>query len=192
MLRKVISGGQTGVDQAALRATLRVNAMVGGPATGGLAVGGWCPPGRECESGKIPAGFPLRETERDRSPWAPDIPRSLRTERNVRDSEATLIVLPGGMASDAALRDKGTRWTASCAARFGKALYFIQVHNHGAPDRIAAWIDERHIATLNVAGPSENTAPGIGESAFGTLLSGFMRVMEYSGDIERCANRTFS
>ncbi|MEY2585055.1 MAG: hypothetical protein QOD80_1081, partial [Verrucomicrobiota bacterium] len=48
-LTKVISGGQTGVDQAALRAAR----------DSGLEIGGWCPPGRVCEDGVIPAEFPL-------------------------------------------------------------------------------------------------------------------------------------
>ena len=73
---RVISGGQTGVDQAALRAA---KACV-------LAMGGWCPPGRLCDSGLIPSEFPLQETERERSPGAPDVPRSQRTEWNVRAS----------------------------------------------------------------------------------------------------------
>src|SRR2546430_17536769 len=87
-LTKVISGGQTGVDQAALRAARDC----------GLAIGGWCPPGRGCDSGVIPLEFPLQETERERSPDAPDVPRSQRTEWNVRDSDATLVIVAVGGA----------------------------------------------------------------------------------------------
>ena len=54
-LTTVISGGQTGVDQAALRAAMQY----------GLSCAGWCPPGRESESGTIPLEFPLRETRRN-------------------------------------------------------------------------------------------------------------------------------
>jgi hypothetical protein len=60
-LRKVISGGQTGVDQAALRAARDC----------GLKIGGWCPPGRTCEAGVIPVEFPLEETEQERSVGGP-------------------------------------------------------------------------------------------------------------------------
>ena len=78
-----MSGGQTGVDQAALRAAIALgcfNSMVG------------VHPGRICEDGVIPAEFPLRETPFERSEGAPGIPRSLRTEWNVRDSDGVLIL----------------------------------------------------------------------------------------------------
>src|SRR5262245_7420096 len=100
-LRKILSGGQTGVDQAALRAAQKC----------GLSCGGWCPPGRECETGIIPLSFPLRETPRDRSPDAPEIPRSQRTQWNVRDSDATLILQPQSLEG----QDPGTDWTKQCA-----------------------------------------------------------------------------
>src|SRR3954468_14778275 len=85
-LRKVISGGQTGVDEGALRAARDC----------GLEIGGWCPPGRECEAGVIPLEYPLKETPSDRSPNTPDVPRSQRTEWNVRDSDGTLVIRARG------------------------------------------------------------------------------------------------
>ncbi|MEO1088507.1 MAG: putative molybdenum carrier protein, partial [Acidobacteriota bacterium] len=85
-LATVISGGQTGVDRAALRAARRQ----------GLEIGGWCPPGRVSEDGMIPVSLSLRETPRDRSQWAPDVPRSLRTEWNVRDAGVVLRQLGRG------------------------------------------------------------------------------------------------
>src|SRR3954464_12747181 len=94
-LIKVISGGQTGVDQAALRAASEC----------GLEIGGWCPPGRVCETGVIPGEFPLRETERERSPDAQDVPRSQRTEWNVRDSDGTLLIQSANVPGD-----EGTEW----------------------------------------------------------------------------------
>src|SRR5215469_12366673 len=98
MLTRVISGGQTGVDQAALRAAASL----------GIATGGWCPPGRIAEDGVIPDHFPLTETPDERSADAPDIPRSQRTEWNVRDSDGTLLLFQG----EPEARGAGTRFTA--------------------------------------------------------------------------------
>jgi Circularly permutated YpsA SLOG family len=100
-LTKIVSGGQDGVDQAALRAAQAL----------GVACGGWCPPGRKCNSGVIPEVFPLQETPYDRSPDAPATPRSLRTEWNVRDSAATVIFRPSIGTKD----DPGTDFTERCA-----------------------------------------------------------------------------
>ncbi len=73
-LRKIVSGGQTGVDRAALDWAL----------ARGVPCGGWCPLGRWAEDGSIDAWYPLRET--------PDADPAQRTEWNVRDSDGTLIV----------------------------------------------------------------------------------------------------
>lgn len=150
-LRKVISGGQTGVDQAALRAAKDCE----------LEIGGWCPPGRECEDGAIPAEFPLKETPQDRSPDAPDVPRSQRSEWNVRDSDGTLVIVAGP--------DTGTEWTIECARRYGRPLLVCDVDDSKANEKIERWLTENRIEALNVAGPSERTAPRIGAKAY-TLL----------------------
>jgi hypothetical protein len=152
----ILSGGQTGVDQAALRAAEEA----------GLTCGGWCPPGRACESGTVPARFPLQETPQDRSPDAPEIPHSQRTEWNVRDAEATLILRPQVGEEP----DPGTDWTARCAARLGRLLLFCDPAEPAAAEKITAWLLAHRIRTLNVAGPSETTAPGIGEQAYRLLL----------------------
>ena len=73
-LRKIVSGGQTGVDRAALDWALARD----------VPCGGWCPLGRWAEDGPIDAWYPLRET--------PDADPAQRTEWNVRDSDGTLIV----------------------------------------------------------------------------------------------------
>ena len=158
-LAKVISGGQTGVDQAALRAAQ----------ASGLAIGGWCPPGRESEAGPIPARFPLRETPVERSPDAPDVPRSLRTEWNVRDADAALVLT----APREAGRDPGTAWAVECARRYGRPLLVCDPADAEAAASIAAWLRASPIATLSVGGPSERTQPGIGEAAYALLVDVF-------------------
>jgi hypothetical protein len=151
MLTRIISGGQTGVDQAALRAAISL----------GFAIGGWCPPDRVCDDGAIPTSFPLQETPDDRSPNAPDIPRSQRTEWNVRDSEGTLLLCRGELQE----QDAGTRWTAECAQQRGKPLLVIDPATLADVPDLHHWIDSHGIETLNVAGPSEHTSPGIGALA---------------------------
>jgi hypothetical protein len=150
-LSKIISGGQTGVDQAALRAARDC----------GLKTGGWCPPRRVCEAGVIPAEFPLQETERECSPDAPDVPRSQRTEWNVRDSDGTLVIQGTDAATDA-----GTAWAMECAARFEKPLLVCRLDDPDAVQKMRKWIAASRIETLSVGGPSESTAPGIGDRAY--------------------------
>jgi len=161
-LAKVISGGQTGVDQAALRAAEAC----------GLEIGGWCPPGRESEDGPIPERFPLRETPVERSPDAPDVPRSLRTEWNVRDADAVLVLVAEGGVAD----DPGSAWAAECARRYGKALLVCDLADPEAAARIAEWLRAAPIVTLSVGGPSERTQPGVGEAAYALLTNIFRRL----------------
>src|SRR5210317_1948565 len=74
---RIVSGGQTGVDRGALDAALTL----------GRVCGGWCPEGRLADDGPIPARYPLQEL--------PGGGYRARTRRNVRDSDATLIVTFG-------------------------------------------------------------------------------------------------
>lgn len=161
-LRKVISGGQTGVDQAALRAAEAC----------GLEIGGWCPPGRESEAGPIPERFPLRETPVERSADAPHVPRSLRTEWNVRDADAVLILTAQGEAAE----DPGSTWAAECARRYGRPLLECDPVDARAAERIVEWLRAAPIATLSVGGPSERTQPGIGEAADALLVGVFQQL----------------
>lgn len=160
-LQKIISGGQTGVDQAALSVALE----------SGIECGGWCPPGRVCESGKIPVRFPLTETPYDRSEKAGDVPRSLRSEWNVRDADATLIIKSQCIPSD-----KGTEWTIQCIALYRKLSLIVNLDEGSASQKIADWLRENKIQVLNVAGPSEKTVRGIYALTFKTLMKALLQV----------------
>jgi hypothetical protein len=136
----IISGGQTGVDRAALDWAL----------ANGVPHGGWCPKGRKAEDGIIPARFKLKET--------PSETYSVRTRRNVRESEGTVI-----FSRNPELRG-GTRETAECAKRLGKPLLHLVVAEiEHAASRLKAFLREHEITVLNVAGPRETEEPGLSE-----------------------------
>ena len=156
VLAKVISGGQTGVDRAALRAALH----------NGLDIGGWCPPGREADDGAIPDSFPLVETPRERSDLAPEVPRSLRTEWNVRDADATLVFK---------FSDRGSVWTQRAAVHYQKPVFICRPDDDQAV-AIIDWINIRKPTVLNVAGPSEKNWPGIGDRVYALLVEVFLTV----------------
>jgi hypothetical protein len=157
-LTKVISGGQTGVDQAALRAASDCR----------LEIGGWCPPGQVCEAGLIPAEFPLRETEKERSLDAPDVPRSQRTEWNVRDSDGTLVIQSGETAAD-----WGTDWAMQCAKRYGRSLLVCDIEEPNAKHKVQEWLRRNEIKLLSVGGSAESTSPGIGGHTYRFLRGVF-------------------
>ena len=90
VLSKIVSGGQTGVDQAALEAAIAM----------GVEHGGWCPAGRRSERGRIPDGFQLRET-RERN-------YVVRTEKNVIDSDATMILFRHELSGGTLLTERLT------------------------------------------------------------------------------------
>lgn len=149
MVQRVVSGGQTGVDRAALDVALRL----------GVACGGWCPRGRRAEDGPIPVRYPLRETS---SPAYP-----VRTERNVRDSDGTLVLRLGP-------GDRGTALTVRMAARIGRPLLELDLAAVPEPFALAAareWLERHEIAVLNVAGPRESRRPGVHAAASRLLAS---------------------
>jgi len=155
---KILSGGQTGVDQAALRAAKAC----------GLAFGGWCPPGRICEAGMIPSEFELQETPQDFSPDAPKVARSQRTEWNVRDSDATLVLRPRDED------DPGTEWAIRCSIRYRRPFLCCDPADRQAFANIKQWLRSLSVQTLNIAGPSESSIPGIGEQVYSLLTHVFM------------------
>ncbi len=132
MPRRVVSGGQTGVDRAALDAAREA----------GIEIGGWCPRGRRAEDGRIPIQYPLVETPSD------DYDR--RTRLNVRDSDATLILVvdrPRG----------GTALTKTVAEALGRPYHVARLRDGPEPAR--AWLAAVRPTTLNVAGPRAGEHP---------------------------------
>ena len=135
---RIVSGGQTGVDRAALDAALAL----------GLPCGGWCPQGRRAEDGQLPARYPLRETP---------LPRpQQRTVWNVRDSDATLILAPRPLTG-------GTALTRKAARRLGRPFLIADPFSpdSGNIAAVRTWLAEHRSAVLNVAGPRESESPGI-------------------------------
>ena len=146
---KVISGGQTGVDRAALDAAMAA----------GLPVGGWCPRGRRAEDGPIPDRYPLRET--------PTAEYANRTEWNVRDSDGTLILTEGPFTG-------GTLATAELARdRFRRPLLVLDFEAQPDPGAVLPWLRAHDIQVLNVAGPRESHCPGIHARAIELLTDLF-------------------
>jgi hypothetical protein len=150
---KIVSGGQTGVDRAALDVAIER----------GIDWGGWCPKGGWAEDAPAPPGilahYPrLRET--------PDSHPLQRTEWNVRDSNASLIITDGnGLAASI-----GTRRASEWARQHGKPELAIDATDAKAVERAVAWLkaQEKRFGpdmTLSIGGPRESEAPGIYERA---------------------------
>ena len=160
-LTKIISGGQTGVDQAALRAAVDC----------GLKTGGWCPPGCRSEEGPVPVLFGLQETPHDVSPGLEDIPRSQRTHWNVRDSDVTVVFNPDHCD------DNGTAATLRVADDLGKPLFMITRTREKNTSEFISWLQSQEAEILNVAGPSESVCPGIGRRAYAFMSIVFKTCM---------------
>lgn len=145
MIERVVSGGQTGVDRAALDAAMEA----------GIDCGGWCPSGRRAEDGPIPDRYPLTETDSERY--------LERTRLNVEDSDATLILTRRAPTG-------GTRLTVEHAERTGRPFRIVDLtfpDDDGDAEltRLRDWIEENAVDVLNVAGPRESTRPGIHAAA---------------------------
>ena len=137
MIRKIISGGQTGVDRAGLDAAINA----------GIPIGGYCPKGRRAEDGVIPEQYPMIELESPESCY--------RTEKNVIESDGTLILNKG-------LLSEGTKLTHDFTVKYGKPTLTVQLDDEKIvkPEHVVRWVNGQYINILNIAGPRESKCTG--------------------------------
>ena len=150
----VVSGGQTGVDRAALDWALHNK----------ISCGGWCPKGRLAEDGIIPVRYPLRET------YSTDY--ELRTEYNVRDSQATMIIYRSMMGP-------GTQATKRFCQQYDKTFLEVDLSREVRPGDIIEWLGGKNIEILNIAGPRESQSPGIYFATMGLLNDIYNLIVEH-------------
>lgn len=150
---KIISGGQTGVDRAALDVAIER----------GIDWGGWCPKGGWAEDLTEPPGllahYPhLKETP-DRHPLQ-------RTEWNVRDGDAILILADGEDLSVSIGTQRAQKW----AGQHGKPQLVLNMDDGDAVKHARTWLCAQrkrfgpHMV-LSIGGPRESEAPGIYQRA---------------------------
>jgi hypothetical protein len=139
MIKKIISGGQTGADQAALDVAIEL----------GIPHGGWIPKGRKTERGPLPSKYQVQEM--------PTASYPARTEQNVKDSDGTLIISHGELTG-------GSDFTREMAEKHNKPWMHVdanQLSVEAAVQVVQAWIRGNDIRVLNVAGPRASKDPRI-------------------------------
>ena len=135
IVERIVSGGQTGVDRAALDVAMACD----------VPHGGWCPRGRRAEDGPIPPRYQVRETA---SPAY-----RVRTEQNVIDSDATLILYREQLQG-------GTLLTFRLCQKH-EAPFLLVALPSAETQAAVTWLQALQPAVLNIAGPRERTSPGI-------------------------------
>ncbi len=128
------------MDRAALDAAIAL----------GIPHGGWCPRGRSAEDGPIPDRYELIETD--------STEYRVRTERNVLDSDATLILFRERIGG-------GTELTLRLARQHGRPHLAIDLDDPPSSDEFHAWMQTNQVGVLNVAGPRESQNPDIAAAA---------------------------
>lgn len=139
MIEKIVSGGQTGADRAALDFAIKHK----------IPHFGWVPKGRLAEDGPLPAKYKVQEMPTESYP--------ARTEQNVIDSDGTLIISHGRLTG-------GSAFTRKMAKKHGKPHYHTDLTKHDilpAAMNLLSWIDNNEIRVLNVAGPRKSKDPAI-------------------------------
>jgi hypothetical protein len=150
---KIISGGQTGVDRAALDIALKY----------GIDCGGWCPAGRLDEFGRIPDQYPVHELEAGGF--------IERTLQNVKDSDGTVVIYPGKLYG-------GTEQTVRFCEELGRPHQLIdgsKLATEDAAKSITEFVRNNNIRILNVAGPRQSEWLG-GYDYASRALEAFLRL----------------
>lgn len=146
---KIISGGQTGADLAALDAAIALK----------IPHGGWLPRGRKTEAGPLPPQYRLLENE---SPRYRD-----RTERNILSADATLICSHGPLTGGSAL-------TEALSIRHDRPFLHIDFDQYDPKTSAAVaqrWLDTIKPEILNVAGPRASNDPRIYQAVYEMLMA---------------------
>jgi len=153
MIKKIISGGQTGAARAALDVAIELN----------IPHGGWIPRGRQTEEGRLPDKYHLKEIS--------SISYPQRTELNVVDSDGTLVISHGGLTGDSTLVQRlSKKHRRPCLH-----IDLTEMNLDQAAAVVGSWIDARKIETLNVGGSRASRDPKIYE-AVKTLLKAVMNL----------------
>jgi hypothetical protein len=151
MIKLIISGGQTGVDRAALDAAISQN----------IPHGGKCPKGRLAEDGPIDTIYHLVETD--------SADPAVRTVLNIKNSDATLIIVP---SLPLKITD-GTVLTIDTVKNLHKKHLIIDLSSEFSADDIVKWAIENDVTILNIAGPRESSTPGIYNESLALLKQVF-------------------
>ena len=138
-IHKMITGGQTGVDQGALDFALENE----------LPCGGWSPKGRIAENGVIPLIYPVEECDSDIY--------DVRTELNVQTGDGTLIIT---LENDIG---EGTKYTIDMCRKHEKPFIILEMNDNITTicERFDIWLNKHDIQILNIAGSRESSSPGI-------------------------------
>jgi hypothetical protein len=156
LVQKIVSGGQTGVDRAALDVAIEM----------AVPYGGWAPFDRRAEDGKIPDRYALEPVplamypELGFDPHDPKDHYRIRTHLNVRDSDATLILVP-----TPTFRSAGTQLTINTCRAQSKPCLILHPTDDDAPWRLDRWVRDQKIQTMNVAGPRASRAENLHDQA---------------------------
>jgi hypothetical protein len=155
MVKKIVSGGQTGADRAALDAAIEL----------GIPHGGWIPKGRKTENGTLADKYELREM--------PTSSYSKRTEQNVIDSDGALIISHGDLSG-------GSFFTMKMAKKHKRPCLHIDLSKSNAFEaakKIVTWIEDNRVEVLNVAGPRASKDPEIYKAVKQLLQAAFYMSM---------------